>query len=144
MRVSPYSRLLTVIAGAVLAAGLLAIVARSAPPDNGANVHRVSVQFDYDFTKNPPCGDKAGVKNCVKQFDVYDVSGERFKLFSIPVPSGAKGLMKGISGQSPARTFLPGTHYLAVTAENAEGVESDSNVAKIRVEIKAKTETDGK
>jgi hypothetical protein len=125
--------------GMVLAAGPLALAARPAPQDKGANMHRVSVQFDYDFTKNPPCGEKPGMKNCVKQFDVYDVSGERFKLFSIPVPKEAKGMVKGISGQSPARVFLPGTHFLAVTAENAEGVESDSNVAKIRVEIKAKT-----
>jgi hypothetical protein len=126
-----------------LVAGSFALAASQAPQDKSANVHRVSVQFDYDFSKNPACADKPGVKNCVKQFDVYDVSGERFKLFSIPVPDGAKGLVKGISGQSPARTFLPGTHYLAVTAENAEGVESDSNVAKIRVEIKAKTDAGG-
>ena len=69
---------------------------------------------------------------------MYDVSGGRYKLFSIPVPDGAKGLVKGITGQSPARTFEPGTHFLSVTAQNAMGIESETNAAKITVEVKRK------
>src|SRR5579862_1329891 len=85
-------------------------VAHALPQDGSANVHQVSVQFDYDFTKNPSCAEKPTVKTCVKQFDVYDVSGEKFRLFSIPAPKGAGGIVKGISGKSPPRVFLPGPH----------------------------------
>jgi hypothetical protein len=122
----------------------------SAPP----NKHQVSVKFDYDFSKNPPCpvkesstaSSKAASKSpsaadskaappvCVKQFDV---SGGKFKLFSIPVPPDAKGLMKGISGTSPPRVFEPGTHFIAVTAESDLGHESSPYVCKTTVQVPA-------
>ncbi len=103
-----------------------------------ANIHSITVKFDYDFTKTPACSARTTSKTCVKEFEVYDVSGGRYKLFSIPVPEGAKGLVKGITGQSPARTFEPGTHFLSVTALNTMGIESDTNAAKITVEVKRK------
>jgi hypothetical protein len=106
--------------------------AQNAPPEP----HIVSVSFDYDFQKSPPCTVKNAPKKCVKQFNVYDVSGGRFKLFSIPVPDDAKGVVKDISGKSPQRKFEPGTHFIAVTAENMTGEESDVNVAKTSLEIK--------
>ena len=113
--------------------------AEAAPPQNDpANQHTVTVTFNYDFKKNPSCAEKPTLKDCVKQFDVYDVSGVRFRLFSVPVPAGATGLVKGITGVSPMRAFLPGTHFIAVTAENAAGVESDVNAAKVTVEVKPK------
>ncbi len=113
--------------------------ARSLPQNDAANQHTVTVKFDYDFGKNPSCTEKPTLNTCVKQFNVYDVSGERFRLFSIPVPKGAAGAVKGITGLSPTRVFLPGTHFIAVTAENAQGVESDVNAAKVNVEVKPKT-----
>ncbi len=106
-------------------------------------MHKVSVQFDYDFGKHPACTEKPAVKNCIKQFDVYDVSGQKFRLFSIPVPKDATGFVKGIAGTSPSRAFLPGTHYISVTAEDAQGSESQTSAARVKVEIKAKTVENG-
>ena len=97
--------------------------------------HSVAVTFNYDFTKTPPCSAKATAKTCVKQFDVYDISGQRFKLFSIPAPAGATGVAKGITGQSPNRVFEPGTHIIAVTAENGNGTESEVTGAETTVVI---------
>ena len=120
--------------------GVEAVQAQAPPaqPHDPANVHSITVKFDYDFTKTPACTANTTSKTCVKEFEVYDVSGGRYKLFSIPVPDGAKGLVKGITGQSPARTFEPGTHFLSVTAQNAMGIESETNAAKITVEVKRK------
>lgn len=113
------------------------------PQNEEANMHKVSVQFDYDFGKHPACTEKPAVKNCIKQFDVYDVSGQKFRLFSIPVPKDATGFVKGIAGTSPSRAFLPGTHYISVTAEDAQGSESQTSAARVKVEIKAKTVENG-
>ena len=118
--------------------------AEPVPQTEPANLHTVTVKFDYDFAKSPSCTEKPALKTCVKQFNVYDVSGGRFRLFSIPVPNGATAAVKGITGQSPARIFLPGTHFIAVAAENAQGVESDLNSAKVSVEIKPKESVEGK
>jgi hypothetical protein len=107
-------------------------------PRDPANIHSATVKFDYDFTKTPACSPKATAKTCIKQFDVYDVSGGRYKLFTIPAPAGATGVVKGITGQGPSRAFEPGTHFIAVTAENAAGVESDTGAAKVSVEVRRK------
>ena len=101
-----------------------------------AGAHSINVIFDYDFKKTPACSPKGTSKTCVKQFNVYDISGGRYKLFSIPAPEGATGVVKGITGKSPSRHFEPGTHFIAVAAENSSGVESDVNAAKFSVEIK--------
>src|ERR1700722_7015263 len=106
--------------------------AQNGPPEP----HTISVSFDYDFKQSLPCSAKKAPPKCVKQFNVYDVSGGRFKLFSIPVPDNATGVLKGISGKSPQRKFEPGTHFIAVTAENMTGEESDANVARTSVVIK--------
>jgi hypothetical protein len=111
--------------------------AQPSPQNDPGDRHIVTVLFDYDFQKNPSCAERPSVKACVKQFDVYDVSGGRVRLFSIPVPKNAIGFVRGITGQSPSRIFLPGTHFIAVTAENSAGAES--NVITTRVEVKAKT-----
>jgi hypothetical protein len=111
------------------------------PADDG-NTHTVNVQFDYDFGKNPSCAEKPALKTCIKQFDVYDVSGQRFRLFTIPVPKDARGLVKGITGKSPSRAFMPGTHFISVTAEDSRGIESETSAARIKVEVKAKPTED--
>jgi hypothetical protein len=67
-------------------------------------------------------------KVCVERFDVYDISAgldKRTKLASLLVPSGAKGVVKGISVTTPSLLFESGKHLLAVTAHTPEGQESD-------------------
>jgi hypothetical protein len=62
--------------------------------------HTIVVTFDYDFTAVPACSEKVS-KKCIAKFVVYDISGEKpYKLFTIPVPAGAAGKVKGISGES--------------------------------------------
>ena len=113
--------------------------AQGTPAPDPANVHTVTVTFDYDFRKTPACPPKVAGKTCVKQFQVYDVSGGQYKLFVIPAPIGATGVVKGISGQSAPRGFEPGTHFIAVTAQDATGIESDIGAAKTSVEVKKKS-----
>ena len=129
----------------VLAAGLALICcgghnqrveAQSGQPVQQPSAHSISVTFDYDFAKTPACAAKGTSKTCIKQFNVYDVSGGRYKLFSIPVPEGATGIVRGITGKSPSKRFEPGTHFIAVAAESGAGVESDVNAAKFTVQIK--------
>jgi hypothetical protein len=136
--------LLLVALGVVLAAflrhspGRLAATAKASPQNDATNEHRITVKFDYDFEKNPSCAAKPQLKNCIKQFDVYDVSGKKFKLFTIPVPKDATGMVKGITGQSPSRIFQPGVHFIAVTAEDATGVESSVSSAEVNIAVKPK------
>jgi hypothetical protein len=113
-------------------------VQAQAPSRDPADMHVVTVKFDYNFTKTPVCSPNTTSKTCIKQFDVYDVSGGVYKLFTIPAPAGATGLVKGITAQGPSRTFEAGTHFISVTAENAAGVESDTNAAKVSAEVKRK------
>jgi hypothetical protein len=107
----------------------------SLPP----NSHVVAVNFDYDFRKTPACSPKVTGKNCIKQFDVYDISGKRYKLFSIPAPAGASGVVKGITGESPRRVFEPGKHIIAVTAEDAAGTESEVTGSKVTIVVPLQT-----
>jgi hypothetical protein len=73
----------------------------------------------------------------VRQFNVYDMAAEgRVKLFSIPVPAGAGGFVKGITGISQPLLLPAGKHLLAVTAESADGAESDSGACSTTIEIK--------
>jgi hypothetical protein len=116
--------------------------AQDSQPSNASpqpNLHIVTVHFNYDFTKVPACSSKIITKNCIKQFDVYDISGRRYKLFSIPAPAGANGIVKNITGQSPRRVFEPGTHSIAVTAESAAGTESEVTGSKTTVLVPAQT-----
>jgi len=97
---------------------------------------RITVTFDYDFRLSHACS-LALTKNCVKQFNVYDMTAEgRMKLFSIPVPGGADGFVKGITGTSPPTLLPAGEHIVAVTAESADGTESDSGACTTRIQIK--------
>jgi len=77
---------------------------------------RIIVTFDYDFG--------------------YDMTDEgRMKLFSIPVPGGAAGFVKGITGTSPPIRLPAGEHIVAVTAESANGLESDSGACATRIQV---------
>jgi hypothetical protein len=97
---------------------------------------RIAVTFDYDFRLTPACS-LTLTKNCVKQFNVYDMTDEgRMKLFSIPVPADAAGFVRGIAGASRPILLPAGEHILAVTAESADGLESDSGACATRIQVK--------
>jgi len=101
--------------------------------------HTITVNFDYDFSKTPACS-KTVTKACVQQFIVYDISlglAVRTKLFSIPVPPGETKLVKGITTKSPLLLFESGKHRIAVTAQMADGKESDIQASMIWVEVPA-------
>ena len=100
--------------------------------------HTIKFTFDYDFGITPACSAEVK-KGCVQQFNFYDISGgfaTRVKLGSLPVPTGAKGLVRGISFTTERRLFSPGKHMVAVSAQLADGMESDvsrcSAIVKIR------------
>ena len=122
------SKLVTAILVSVLCAGALAAQSR----------HTIKFTFDYDFGITPACSVEVK-KGCVQQFNFYDISAgiaKRVKLGSFPVPAGATGLVKGISFIIERRLFSPGKHMLAVSAQLADGMESDvrkcSTIVKIR------------
>lgn len=74
--------------------------------------------------------------NCVKQFNVYDATDDKHeRLFSIPVPVDAAGFVKGITGTSPPLNLRVGEHIFVVTAQVAEGTESDFGACAIRIRI---------
>jgi hypothetical protein len=122
------SKLVTAVLVNVLCLGALAAQSR----------HTIKFTFDYDFGITPACSVQIK-KGCVQQFNFYDISAgmaKRVKLGSLPVPAGAKGLVKGISFTTDRRLFNPGKHMVAVSAQLADGMESDvrkcSTIVKIR------------
>jgi hypothetical protein len=122
------SRLWTWVLVSALFGGALAAQSR----------HTIKFTFDYDFAIIPACSAEVK-KRCVQQFNFYDISAgiqKRVKLGSFPVPNGAKGLVKGISFTTERRLFSPGKHMVAVSAQLADGMESDlrkcSTIVKIR------------
>jgi hypothetical protein len=99
--------------------------------------HKISFTFDFDFRITPACSREA-TKACVQQFNFYDISQgipKRVKLGSIPVPAGARGLVKGISGTTESILFNPGRHRVAVSAQTPDGSESDLRKCAIMVQI---------
>jgi hypothetical protein len=89
--------------------------------------HKITFTFDYDFKLTPACSREV-TKVCVQQFNAYDISSglaKRVKLGSIPVPAGASGLVKGISGTTDPILFNSGRHMVAVSAQMPDGTESD-------------------
>ena len=93
--------------------------------------HTIVVTFDYDFTAVPACSEKV-TKKCIAKFVVYDISGEKpYKLFTIPVPAGATGKVKGISGESQPLLFESGKHLLGVSAQRENGEESNAHATTV-------------
>jgi hypothetical protein len=90
----------------------------------------VTVTFDYDFSKYPPCSAKV-TKKCIQQFNVWEVSdpAKQLFLFTVPVPPDAKGMVKGISWTAPKkRSFFTGPHRFGVSAKTPEpGPRGESN-----------------
>jgi hypothetical protein len=139
---TPVSCLLGIVALLALSGPARPIYARAqenpAPAPAPAK-HTITVHFDYDFNGTPACPQPKD-KPCVEQFIVYDISGgispeQRYKLFTVAVPSEAKGAMKGITGISPPISFESGTHVIAVTAQTPGKKESDPEVCRFRLTI---------
>jgi hypothetical protein len=90
----------------------------------------VTVAFDYDFSKYPPCSAKV-TKKCIQQFNVWEVSdpAKQLFLFTVPVPPDARGVVKGITGTAPKkRAFFTGPHRFGVSAKTPEpGPRGESN-----------------
>lgn len=105
--------------------------------------HSITVKFDYDFRLTPACSSDTtkgtdAKKECIQEFVVYDISvgsSRRTKLATIPVPAGAKGLVKGISGKTPLLLFAPGKHIIAVVARTPDGKESDPGRCTTTVKV---------
>lgn len=120
----------------LLATVLAALAVTAGTTSSG---HKITVTFDYNFTRLPPCSAKVkDEKKCVDLFVVYDASAgwnKRTQLMTIPVPSGAQGTVKGISGTTPLLAFEPGKHLIAVVAQTPKGVQSDPNRCMIWVQI---------
>jgi hypothetical protein len=90
----------------------------------------VTVTFDYDFSKYPPCSAKV-TKKCIQQFNVWEVSDptKQLFLFTVPVPPDSKGMVKGITWTSPnKRVFFTGPRRFGVSAKTPEpGPRDESN-----------------
>ncbi len=107
------------------------------PPPAGSAMHSITVKFDYDFTKTPPCSAKVTTA-CVQKFDVYDISGDKpYLLFSVPVPANAQEAMKGITATSPRMLFAVGKHRIGVSAQMPNGQKSPPRDCKVIIEVKA-------
>jgi hypothetical protein len=101
------------------------------------SAHSVVVTFDYDFGRTPACTPKIQ-KHCTAQFVVYDISAgvpRRSRLFTIPLPDGAKGMVHGVTATSPKLDFESGQHQLAVTAQEPDGTESPNFAASVWIVI---------
>jgi len=89
--------------------------------------HTIRFVFSYDFRITPPCSSTVKEK-CVQQFNFYEISpgiSNRVKLGSIPAPADATGFVKGITGTTKPFLFTSGRHMVAVSAQMADGSESD-------------------
>ena len=99
--------------------------------------HSITFTFDYDFSQNPACSVKVK-QACVQQFVFYDISQgvtKRIKLGSITVPAGATGLVKRITATSDSLLFNSGRHTITVSAQMADGSESDLTQCATTVRI---------
>ena len=87
--------------------------------------HKINFTFDYDFSLTPACSPEV-TQGCVQQFNLYEISPpHRVKLGSILAPVGATGYVKGISATTKPFLWVPGKHKLAVSAQMANGQESE-------------------
>ena len=106
----------------------------TAPQPPARPLHTITVRFNYDFNRTPPCSAATAGKLCVQQFVVYDVSlgplpKQRTRLFSFPVPPNAKGTMRDIKQVSPPLDFAPGRHMISVTAQTPDEKSESSLTA---------------
>jgi hypothetical protein len=84
----------------------------------------ITLTFDYDFTAIHACSPSIGT-DCIARFNVYEISNDKsVKLFEIPAPMGASTPIS-ITGKSQPVMLGTGKHLLAVSAQMANGQESD-------------------
>lgn len=92
-------------------------------------LHFITVTFDYDFAKTPPCSKKKPVHPCVDHFSIFETTAGtkkkyRVPLFDVPLPSQPQG-KKTVSQQSPQQiNFVLGWHKLGVAAVDPLNGES--------------------
>lgn len=92
--------------------------------------HFVTVTFNYDFSKTPPCSTTKPVHPCADHFSIFETTAglgkdKRIPLFDVPLPAKASGAVKGITQQSPKRyDFVLGWHKLCVAALDVNGRKS--------------------
>lgn len=95
-------------------------------------LHYITVSFDFDFSKTPPCAPVKPNHPCVAQFAVYETTAgtgkkHRIFLFSVPLPAKQTGVVP-ITFQSPQQIdFVLGWHKLGVGALDNIGNESYMN-----------------
>lgn len=116
---------------------LVLVVALTGTVQPTQSKHSITFTFDYDFGATPACSSKV-TKGCVQQFNLYDISAgikKRTKLVSIPVPPGASGFVKGISGTTPPLSFESGKHLLGIASQMPNGLESDPSRCTFWVDL---------
>ena len=124
----------------ILLAGILIIlcsmIVLAVPAQAAAGQHTVTVVFNYDFTVDNACSTTV-TTGCLKQFNIYDLtSGTPVFLYNIPAPSGANGVVTGITGTSGQLTLKAGKHTFGATAQMADGTESDPNASTAIASVK--------
>ena len=101
---------------------------QSSPPDA---LHFITVTFDYDFTKTPPCSTKKPVHPCADHFSIFETTNGtkkkyRVPLFDVPLPAKPQG-KKTVTQKSPQQIDLVlGWHKLSVAA--VDPVNGDSTL----------------
>jgi hypothetical protein len=92
--------------------------------------HCVTVTFDYDFSKTPPCPTTKPVHPCADHFSIFETTAglgkdERIPLFEVPLPPKPKRVVTRITQQSPKQIdFELGWHKLCVAALDVNGRKS--------------------
>src|SRR5580698_2310049 len=82
--------------------------AKQIAPPSGGHIHKITVKFDYDFTRIPACDPPKVKEKCIAQFNIYDISAgikSRTRLFSMPAPAGETKRVSGITATSSPRNF---------------------------------------
>lgn len=102
-----------------------------------APTHVVTATLSYDFSVDNACSATV-TTSCLLQFNIYDITGGQtpVKLFSIPAPSGANGVVNGITGSSAAIPLKSGLRTFAATAQMSDGTESDPNASTATATVK--------
>lgn len=102
---------------------------REAQPSPHAR-HHISVTFDWDFDKTPPCSPTKPTHPCVDRFAMYETTAgtskqHRIFLFYVPLPEKQTGFVP-IEFQGPKQfDFVLGWHKLSVVTLDDIGNESE-------------------
>lgn len=115
------------------------------PQTPSHQLHFIIVNFDYDFSKTPPCSPRKPKRPCVAQFAIYETTAGtleklRIFLFYVPLPAKRNGSVP-ITFQSPKQIdFVLGWHKLSVGALEDTGKGShlklcDSCATWIKVQV---------